>query len=148
MFFSTISYIDKIAERLTGPLNFRFIFQPLAAILLGIRDGKMDAAAGIPPFIFDLISTPKNRERHIKTAMGTLLKPIIIGVILDAIAQYLIFKDINLWGAVLVGTFIMGVPYTLSRGITNRIVSTRNQKKNVKNENDGKPVDEGEGESK
>ena len=129
MFFSALTFIDKLADRVTGPMNFRFIMQPLAAILLGIRDGKLDAKAGTPPFILDLFLTPHHRERHIKSALATLLRPIIISIILDAIAQYMIFKHINLAGAVAVGIFVMGVPYSLSRGITNRIVSRNNLNK-------------------
>lgn len=128
MFFLALTFIDKLAERITGPMNFRFIMQPMAAILMGIRDGKLDAKAGTPPFVLDLFMTPHHRERHIKSAFATLLKPIIISIILDSIAQYLIFKHIDAVGAIVVGTFIMGVPYALARGITNRILRKRNWK--------------------
>jgi len=35
--------LKRVFARLTGPLNFRFVLQPLLAILLGIRDGLHDA---------------------------------------------------------------------------------------------------------
>jgi NhaP-type Na+/H+ or K+/H+ antiporter len=107
-------------------MNFRFILQPLIAIfVLGMKDGRMDAKAGMPPFIFDLILRPEHRRRDLKSAFHRLLVPVIVGAILDGIAQYLIFKHIRPGAALLVGAFVMGIPYSLSRGITNRIVSAR-----------------------
>jgi len=115
--------LDKIVARLTGEMSFRFILQPVIAVILGIRDGLMDAKAGTPPFIADLIFSPKNRKRQLKSAFNRLLTPIIVATVLDAIAQYFIFGHINPLGAVLVGTFVMGIPYALARGVTNRIAS-------------------------
>ena len=115
--------LDKIVARLTGEMSFRFILQPAIAVFLGIRDGLMDAKAGTPPFIADLIFSPKDRDRQLKSAFHRLLTPIIVSTVLDAIAQHLIFGHINPLGAVLVGTFVMGIPYALARGVTNRIAS-------------------------
>lgn len=117
--------IDRFFARLTGEMSFRFILQPLVAITLGIRDGILDAKAGTPPFIYNVIFKPENRRAHLKSALHSLLKPITIGIILDAIAQYLIFDHVRVLGAVIVGTCIMGIPYALARGLTNRFVSLR-----------------------
>ena len=119
------SVLDKIVARLTGAMSFRFILQPAIAVFLGIRDGLMDAKAGTPPFIADLIFNPKDRDRQLKSAFHRLLTPIIVATVLDAIAQHLIFGHINPLGAVLVGTFVMGIPYALARGVSNRIASGR-----------------------
>ncbi len=119
------NFVDRFFERLTGAMNFRFAVQPLTAIALGIRDGILDAKAGTPPFIYNVIFKPENRKEHLKSALNSLLKPIIIGIILDAIAQYLIFEHVRILGAVFMGTCIMGIPYALARGLTNRFVSLR-----------------------
>lgn len=132
MYIFSGKFLDDIGARLTGPMNFRFIIQPAVAIFLGIRDGLMDAKAGTPPFIFDLIHNPQRRKRQLKSALKTLLKSIIVGIVIDAIVQYMLFKHIRPLPAVLVGAFVMGVPYSLSRGITNRIVSFRKKKKTAK----------------
>lgn len=115
--------LDNLVARLIGEMSFRFILQPAIAIFLGIRDGLMDAKAGTPPFIADLIFNPKNRERQLKSAFHRLLTPIIVATVLDAIAQHLIFGRINPLGAVIVGTLVMGLPYALARGVSNRIAT-------------------------
>jgi hypothetical protein len=106
-------------------MSFRFMLQPAVAMLLGIRDGKNDAKAGAPPFIFDLIFHPENRQRDFSSAMKSLVKPIIIATVLDLIAQYLIFQHVRFIPGLIVGTFVMGLPYSLARGITNRIITAR-----------------------
>ena len=123
MYLFSEEFLNDLVARVTGPMSFRFILQPIVAIGLGVRDGLMDAKAGMPPFIYDLIFKPKNRKRQLTSAFHRLLTPIIVATILDAIAQYLIFKHIRPLHALLVGTFIMGLPYSISRGITNRIAS-------------------------
>ena len=121
--------MDQVADRMSGPMSFRFIVQPLIAIFLfGLKDGWLDAKAGASPFIMDLLTNSEGRKRSLKTAFRRLLVPIIIGAILDGIAQYLIYGHIRPGVAVLVGALIMGVPYALARGITNRIVSVRMKK--------------------
>jgi hypothetical protein len=125
MYLFSREFVNDLVARLTGPLHFRFILQPSIAIFLGIRDGLMDAKAGTPPFIYDLIFRPQNRRRQLAAAFHKLLTPIIVATVLDAIAQYLIFRHVRPLHALLVGMFVMGLPYSVARGITNRIASRR-----------------------
>jgi len=122
---SFAQFLADLVARLTGPLHFRLILQPLVAIALGIRDGLKDAKAGRPPFIMDLIVRPEGRRRQLKAALQALIKPLIIAIILDAVAQYLMLGTIYPGAAVFVGVVVMAVPYSLARGLTNRIVSRR-----------------------
>lgn len=39
-------FIDELPQRFTGPGRFRFVLQPLVAIVLGWRSGLIDARAG------------------------------------------------------------------------------------------------------
>lgn len=119
-----MTILNKLLLRISGPLGFRFILQPIAAIMLGIRDGKIDDELNEKPYILDLFVNPKNRKRQIDKAMKTLLKPIIISILMNITAQFLLFKTVNLLGAVIIGTSIIGIPYSLARGISNRILSS------------------------
>ncbi len=125
----TSSLLDTVAERviarIVGPMSLRFVFQPLVAVLLGIRDGAMDAKAGEPPFIIDLIVDRDNRKAKLAGVLKSLSKTIVIATIFDMIAQYLIFDQVRVIPAIVVGVFLLSVPYSLARGITNRIVSAR-----------------------
>jgi hypothetical protein len=124
--------IDGIAARLTGPMNFRFILQPVIAILLGIRDGRADAKSGTPPFLFLVFTDRENRRRNLVQALKGLLVPIALGTVLDGISQYLIFRDepgrlviVHPLAALGVGTTVIGVPYALARSITCNLLTRK-----------------------
>jgi lipopolysaccharide export LptBFGC system permease protein LptF len=123
MYFFSEQFVDDLAARLTGAMSFRFILQPAIAVLLGIRDGLLDARAGTPPFIADLLFRPRHRARQFQAALHRLLSPILVAIVLDAIAQHLIFHHVRPVAALLVGTFVMGLPYALARGFSNRLAS-------------------------
>jgi hypothetical protein len=121
--------LDTVAEgviaRIIGPMSLRFVFQPLVALLLGIRDGVTDAKTGEPPFIIDLIVDNNNRKAKLAGVLKSLSKTIIIATVFDMIAQYLIFDQVHVIPAIIVGVFLLSVPYSLARGVTNRIVTAR-----------------------
>ena len=116
---------ERVIARLVGPMSLRFVFQPLVAVLLGIRDGAMDAKAGEPPFIIDLIVDRDNRRDKLAEVLKSLSKTIVIATVFDMIAQYLIFDQVRVIPAIVIGVFLLSVPYSLARGITNRIVTAR-----------------------
>jgi len=119
---SSLDIIQRLTLRLTGPMHLRFILQPVMAIILGVRDGVRDAKAGNPAFLWDLTQS-SGRKRHVKDAFERLLIPFIVAIVLDGIVQYLLFHKVRILGAVVLGVTIMGVPYSLARGLTNRIFS-------------------------
>ncbi len=106
-------------------MSLRFIFQPLVGLLLGVRDGMIDALAGEPPFIYDLIVNSEKRKVKLTSLLKSLSKGIIIAIALDVIAQYLIFSQVRITGAIAVAVIILIVPYSLARAITNRVVTKR-----------------------
>lgn len=123
------SIVGGIIARIAGPMSLRFIFQPLVGLLLGARDGAKDAKSGEPPFIFDLIINPENRKIKLASLFKSLSKTIIIAIVLDVIAQYLIFDQVRISGAIIVAVIILIVPYSLARAITNRIITKRKSSK-------------------
>jgi hypothetical protein len=129
MYLLSEDFFVDLAARLHGPMSMRFLLQPAVAIALGIRDGIKDAKAGTPPFIYDLIFTPKDRQRQLKSAFKTLLKPIIVAIVLDVVVQFLMFGFVWPGAAILVGVFLMGLPYALARGISNRIMTRVQQRR-------------------
>jgi hypothetical protein len=123
-----LNILNRVLARLTGPLKLRFILQPIMAILLGVRDGVNDAKAGRPPFLFGVFHDPKGHKHAIRTAVRSLLVPLVIATVLDGIAQYLLFGWIRISGALVAGALLMGLPYVVARALTNRIVSRRRRR--------------------
>ena len=116
---------ELITRILLGPFHFRFIVQPIMAMLLGVRDGLTDAKAGSPPFIYGLYSCRKNLRPFIGGAIRRLQMPVLFATVLDAIVQYVMFGYIRPLTALLVGSMLMALPYSIARGISNRVRSRR-----------------------
>jgi hypothetical protein len=125
MYLSSGRIIDAIAARIAGPMSARFILGPVIAVVLGTRDGIADARAGTPPFIYDLVVHPRGRARDLRGAFKSLLIPLLVATVLDGIVQYMLFEHVRPGAAVLVGSCVMGLPYALARGVSNRIASAR-----------------------
>jgi len=66
--------LKRVFARLTGPLNFRFVLQPLLAILLGIRDGLHDAVTRR----FASTSSKRGCKRQIRKALQMATNLIVL----------------------------------------------------------------------
>ena len=110
---------------LGGPGGLRFVVQPVIAIALGIRDGRRDAAAGRVPYVFGVLFVPTARREELMTGLRTLAKPLAVAIALDALLQYVIVRSVRFWHALLAGTILIAIPYSVARGLTNRYVGQR-----------------------
>ncbi len=115
----------RISERVTGPGHLRFIIQPLIAVLLGIRDGRLDAGAGIPPYLYRIVFEPEQRRAALRGGLQALVKPLVIAMVMDGIIQVYVLRHFSLVGTLLVGGLLVGLPYALARSVTNRLVGRR-----------------------
>lgn len=112
-------FIDDMAARLHGPGWQRFILQPMAAIILGVRDGVKDARAGNPPFLWGLIFHPGRRPRLVRSALVSIRDLLAVAILLDVAVQFLIFRMVHPGAALILGPVLIAVPYASSRVLTN-----------------------------
>lgn len=123
-----LQLFEGVARRFGGPGGFRLIIQPILAIALGVRDGLADARAGEPAYLIGILFHPERRQELMGTTLKHILMPFSIGVLMDLILQYFIFERVRVvWGLV-AGLLLIGLPYSLARGITNRIAARWGQR--------------------
>ncbi len=115
-------FLEDLPKRLTGPGRFRFILQPAVAIFLGVRAGISDARAGRAPYIFGVVFDSQRRRALLKEAFEQLSLLIAMSILLDAVSQFLILHEVFPGPAIIVGPVLIGIPYSLTRAMTNRIV--------------------------
>ncbi len=108
---------EDLVGRLDGPLHFRFIFQPLMAVLFAIRDGRRDCRAERKPF--RLITDPAQRRQVLLSAWKSVGKVFVIALILDALYQLKVLRWFYPGQALLVALFLAMLPYFLVRGPVN-----------------------------
>jgi hypothetical protein len=114
-------FLAELPQRFTGPGKFRFIFQPLMAALLGWRAGLGDARASRPPYLLGLIVSTGRRKELLRSALADIRNVLAIGIVLDAVAQLLIYRQVHPGAALVVGPVFICLPYAVVRALTNRV---------------------------
>jgi hypothetical protein len=111
--------MDWIREATGGPGHLRFVLTPVIAIILGLRDGRLDATAGKTPYLWGLVF-----EHGRKARLGALLRaaavPLVVAVALDSVLQLYTLRTLHLGWALLVGAILVALPYSIARALTNR----------------------------
>ena len=120
LYLFTDHFFQDILARMSGPGRLRFILQPMVAIILGTRSGMKDASAGLPPFLWALVLHREHRRELLRTTLTSTQNLLAVAILLDLISQALIFHEIRPGAALVVGPVLIGVPYALSRALSNR----------------------------
>jgi hypothetical protein len=122
-------FAENLIGRVHGPLTFRFILQPVMAIVYAILDGRKDARAGKPPYFWALVTDPEHRREMVRSGWKSAGKIFILAIVLDAAYQFIVLRWFYPVEALLVATFLAIVPYLVVRGPLTRILRGRFQGK-------------------
>jgi hypothetical protein len=126
--FGDVVLMQAVREagwRLYAPLHNRVFVQPLLGVLLGFRDGRRDAEAGLPPIIDDLRAGSARLHERLVGVLKSLSKPFIVATVIDLVVQFTFLDSVNPLGALLTGGLFSGVPYTVARAIGTRLAQRR-----------------------
>jgi hypothetical protein len=67
---------DQISDRVSGPMKFRIVLQPLMATFPAARSGLRHAKKGAQPYFYDIISSlavARNCHAHRYSAEGSAI---------------------------------------------------------------------------
>ena len=118
-------FLADLLARFGGPGVFRFVLQPLVAVLLGIRDGVADAKVGRPPHLWGLLFDAAARQTMLRQGWSAIVKPFLVAIVVDAVLSYVTSGAIYPGQTLIVGILLVAIPYTLARAVTNRLVRYR-----------------------
>jgi len=118
-------FFADIPKRLSGPGRFRFVLQPLFAVILGIRSGWSDARQGRPPYLYGLILQTDLRRELLGSAFKTVVNLILMGILVDSVCQWLILGSSYPGAALVVGPVLILLPYSIARAFSNRFARVR-----------------------
>lgn len=121
----TERFFDDIAARLTGPGKFRFILQPIMAMIIGSRHGIADARANLPNFLWGVAFHAQHRRYLVRSTIAGVRDLVAIAILLDVISQAIIFHNVHPGAALIVGPVLIAIPYALARALSNRIYRAR-----------------------
>jgi hypothetical protein len=114
-------FLEELPQRFSGPGRLRFVLQPLVAILFGVRCGLADAKSGRPPYIFSLLFHAHKRKELLRSGIMAIGHVLAFGILLDAVAQWLIYGQIHPGAALVIGPALVWAPYASARGLTARL---------------------------
>ena len=112
---------DDLAARVSGPMKFRLVLQPIMATFFAIRSGLADAKAGKPPYLWTLVSAPAHRADMIKDGWQSVGKVFVLAVMLDVVYQIVVSRFVYPGEAIIVAFILAIAPYLLLRGLVTRL---------------------------
>jgi hypothetical protein len=112
---------DNLAGRVTGPMKFRLVLQPVMAAIFAIRSGLADARAGRPPYFWSLISDPSQRSAMIKDGWKSVGKVFVLALVLDVVYQIIEQRFVYPGEAIIVAFTLAILPYLILRGLVTRV---------------------------
>ncbi len=113
--------VENLIGRVSGPMKFRLLIQPLMSAVFAVRDGLRDAREERPPFFQAIFIHPDQRSDMLKDGWKSVGKIFILAIIIDLVEQLIFFRSFYPGEALLVAFILAFIPYLLIRGIVNRI---------------------------
>jgi len=112
---------ENLIGRVSGPLTFRLILQPIMAVIFAIRAGLKDAKEGRPPYFWAIFTHPAERRQLLRDGWKSVGRVFILAIVIDAVYQFIVCRCFYPGEALIVAFVLAIVPYLLVRGPVNRI---------------------------
>ena len=116
---------ENLIGRVSGPMKFRLILQPLMATIFAIRSGLKDAKGGRPAYFWALFTDSAHRQDLLRDGWKSVGRVFIRAIIIDVVYQFSVFRWVYPVEALLVAAILAFIPYLLIRGPVNRIARRR-----------------------
>lgn len=119
------SWWEQMVGRMDGPMYFRFILQPIMAILMAVKAGLADARAGLPPFGWAVLSDAQARPQLLRAGFKDVAKIFVLAMVLDVAYGFMVLKSFHPVQSLIVASLLALVPYALMRGPVTRVARLR-----------------------
>ena len=116
-----VRFTTQLLNRVSGPLRFRLVMQPLMAAFFAIRSGLADAPTDKPPYFWGLFSDRANRWERIKDGWKSVGRVFVFAIFLDVVYQIYVLHFVYAGEAIAVAFFLAIVPYLILRGPVTRL---------------------------
>ena len=114
--------VENMADRVSGPLQFRLLLQPVMAAIFAIRSGLLDARTSKPPYFWALSTSSEHRREMLKDGWKSIGKVFVLALLLDVVYQVIVLHFVYPGEAIIVAFALAILPYLVLRGLVTRIV--------------------------
>jgi hypothetical protein len=120
-----VRFVEDLIDRVSGPMRFRLVLQPVMAAIFAIRSGLKDARTGKPPYFWVLLSDPAHRADTLKDGWKDVGKVFVLALALDVVYQLIVARFVYPGEVVVVAFLLAIVPYLVLRGLITRIARSK-----------------------
>lgn len=123
---------SDMVGRTDGPMTFRFVLQPVMAIIAAAIDGYRDAKLGRSPYVMQLVHGRNARERvqTFREGFTAVTRILLLGVAMDVIYQFKVFGAFrHPLETLVIAVLLAFVPYLLLRGPAARLARRWRQRR-------------------
>jgi hypothetical protein len=113
--------VENLNDRVSGPMKFRLILQPVMAVIFAIRSGLKDAREGRAPYFWSLATDPVHRAEMMKDGWKSIGKVFVLAMVLDVVYQILVARFVYPGEVIIVAFLLAIVPYLIVRGLVTRV---------------------------
>ena len=117
--------VEDLTGRVSGPMKFRLLLQPVMASIFAIRSGLNDARIGKPPYFWSLLTEPAHRADMVKDGWRSVGTVFVLALVLDVAYQIIVLRFVYPVEALMVAFALAIAPYLILRGLVNRLSSER-----------------------
>jgi hypothetical protein len=114
---------SDVFGRLHGPMSFRFVLQPLMALLAALPDGIDDARHGHSSFFWTNRSDPTVQRGRLRQGIESTARVVLLGISMDVIYQLKVFDRLYPVEALMMAILLALIPYFIFRWIVERVAS-------------------------
>ncbi len=111
----------NLADRVSGPLKFRLVLQPVMAMIFATLAGLKDAKTGKPPYFWSLFTNPAERAALLKDGWKSVGKVFVLAMVLDIVYQIIVLHTVYPGEVLVVALALAIVPYLIVRGLVTRV---------------------------
>jgi uncharacterized membrane protein len=113
--------VEQLLGRASGPLHLRLVITPTVATILAIRAGLKDAREGQPPFLWQVLTNPAQRQMLLHSGWKDIGKMVIVAFVFDTVYQLFVLRAFYVVQALILVVVLAIVPYVLIRGTSTRL---------------------------
>jgi len=114
---------ENMIDRVSGPMHFRMILQPVMASVFAVMAGLKDAKAGKPAYFWGMFTHPDERVEMLKDGWKGVGKVFILAIVLDVVYQFIVQRWVYPFEVLITAILLAIVPYLILRGLVNRLAS-------------------------
>src|SRR5437667_12309726 len=114
---------EQLMARVSGPMKFRLVLQPLMAAFFAVRSGLADAKAGKPPYFWALLWDRGQRVEMLRDGWKSISRVFILAIVLDVVYQTLAVRFVYPGEAIIVALVMAILPHLILRAAVNRQAS-------------------------